>query len=286
MKENVFKNFINDTYKTSSPIPYIITIQVVFFILIHLFDLINISSLYPRDLYKLSLTNLSLDPIFSGLIQKPWSLFTYPFVYNNLFTIAFDCLWLFWIGNIYINLLQVKYFNMTFFGGLLIGAIIFLLSNSIPTLSMYSTALQSTTFGLVALLGGLILLSPKAEIRLFLFGNVSLKTLALVFIGIELLMFMSQKQFSKSIALIASVTFGFLFIQSLYKGKDWTKIFSPTKKSKLKVVHRRFEHNISIQNESIDQEIIDEILDKISEKGYDSLNKKEKEILFKASKKD
>ncbi|HQS05160.1 MAG TPA: rhomboid family intramembrane serine protease, partial [Daejeonella sp.] len=34
-----------------------------------------------------------------------------------------------------------------------------------------------------------------------------------------------------------------------------------------------------------DQETIDKILDKISKSGYDSLNKAEKEALFKASKK-
>ena len=42
---------------------------------------------------------------------------------------------------------------------------------------------------------------------------------------------------------------------------------------------------IKIQNKSTEQKQINLILDKIAKSGYDSLNKEEKDTLFKASKK-
>lgn len=54
----------------------------------------------------------------------------------------------------------------------------------------------------------------------------------------------------------------------------------------MKVAHRRSipdeEYNM---NRKAHQQTVDEILDKISKSGYDSLTKAEKEILYKASNK-
>ena len=56
-------------------------------------------------------------------------------------------------------------------------------------------------------------------------------------------------------------------------------------KKNLKTVHSKtnndYDYNEQKKN---NQKIIDSILDKISKSGYDSLTKKEKEILFKNSK--
>ena len=64
-------------------------------------------------------------------------------------------------------------------------------------------------------------------------------------------------------------------------------LFKPKKKTPFKKVHRNTSKNnvhSYNQNKDITQKQIDEILDKISQSGYDCLTKEEKEFLFKAGK--
>ena len=90
---------------------------------------------------------------------------------------------------------------------------------------------------------------------------------------------------------------GYLFIVQYKKGNDWStginrfldwiaRLFKPSERSKMKVAYKRRvsdeEYNY---NKKITQQQVDSILDKISKSGYESLSKAEKEILFKASKK-
>ena len=80
----------------------------------------------------------------------------------------------------------------------------------------------------------------------------------------------------------------------LKDGKDWSRNFSRLmdalansfKKQPLKTVHRKPKTDDQWRGEkALSQKEINRILDKISKSGYDSLNEKEKETLFKASKK-
>ena len=57
------------------------------------------------------------------------------------------------------------------------------------------------------------------------------------------------------------------------------------KKSKLKTVHKKSPSDYEYQERKADEkERLNEILDKISRAGYDSLSKDEKDFLFKAGK--
>ena len=88
--------------------------------------------------------------------------------------------------------------------------------------------------------------------------------------------------------------YGFLYIQQLKGGKDWSKGFSKLldalansfKKQPLKTVHKKPKTDDQWRaDKASSQNEINRILDKISKSGYESLNEKEKEALFKASKK-
>jgi len=281
MRESNFKTFVQQTYNSSSPLPYIITLPVALFVIV------QIAGLISSSVSSSLLAHLSLPALWVEWIYQPWSLLTFPFIYTSLLSLIFDCLWLFWIGNMYLNLLNTKQFVFTFFGGLLSGGLVFLLVNTFSYFNPESTALSSMTFGITAILGSLILLSPKAEVRLFILGTVSLKIIAAIYIIIQLVFLVQHKEYAASIALLSAFGFGFFFIKSLTKGKDWSQLFTVSKKSHLKVVHRQNTGHTSIaKGETPNQELVDAILDKISASGYDSLNKKEKEILFRASKQE
>jgi hypothetical protein len=102
------------------------------------------------------------------------------------------------------------------------------------------------------------------------------------------------------VAHLAGALFGFVYVKLLVNGTDLSKgvslilnffvNFSKSKKTvPFKKVHRNYNVN---QNQSTSkiitkdrtQQQIDDILDKISKSGYDSLTKEEKEFLFKAGK--
>lgn len=123
-------------------------------------------------------------------------------------------------------------------------------------------------------------LVPDFTIRLLLFGTVRLKYLALGYFVLDIIS-MGGRNPGGSIAHIGGAIMGFIFIKQLQNGNDLSSIL--TKRSTLKVV--RSTGSKPVKNNFTDQDTIDSILDKISQSGYDSLSKTEKEQLFKASKK-
>ncbi|NGM60724.1 rhomboid family intramembrane serine protease [Sphingobacterium sp. SGG-5] len=288
MRENVVKSFLRDTYQTSSPIPFIITGQVVLFVLIHLFELIAFAEITDKNLFSFFFGQLSLPGSFVTFVQQPWSILTHPFIYAGIFDILFDCLWLYWIGNMFLNFLNRRQFWFVFGGGLLGGAIFYLLMGQLGTLS--SGAYWNTTaFGLAALISGIAILVPTLEVRLFIFGNVKFRTIALVYLALELL-FTGLQNTQAIVPYMAMIIFGVVFMHQLKNGKDWSMILQVKKRRKLQVIHKKEEQGSTFRRKHPydlpNQEEIDQILDKISQSGYDNLTSREKEILFRASKQE
>ncbi|HLF51740.1 DUF6576 domain-containing protein, partial [Flavobacterium sp.] len=102
------------------------------------------------------------------------------------------------------------------------------------------------------------------------------------------------------LAHLGGAFFGYIYILQLKKGTDicgWfttildalANVFRGKKSVPFKKVHRNYNQpatkNVSkIVTKNKEQQQIDEILDKISQSGYDSLTKDEKEFLFKSGK--
>jgi hypothetical protein len=124
-------------------------------------------------------------------------------------------------------------------------------------------------------------LLPDYTISLIFIGPVKLKWLILFFIIIDFLGIIGPNA-GGELSHLGGGLFGYIYIKQLHRGNDWVAtvagIFKP--KSKLKVVAKNPSKSSSGYPR---QEEIDLILDKISRSGYDSLNKQEKEILFRAS---
>lgn len=293
MKESVLKTFWRDTYRSRSPIPFIISVQVVIFVLIHLFDLLKEVNLLQVSLYDYAIDYLSLPLSFSQFLKQPWSIITYPFLYTGLFQLLFDCLWLYWMGNIFLNFLNRRQFLFLYFSAVVLGACIYLGLGFIPILqNSVQLSFRTSTLALGAVVASVATLAPRYELRLLLLGTISLKTIALIYICVELV-FTGLMNKAGGISFLAMTFWGILFIRSLNRGKDFSlfKLRKPIRKAKMKVVHQSkttsanyssYRHASDLPN----QEEIDEILDKISIGGYESLTSREKDVLFKASKDD
>ena len=99
---------------------------------------------------------------------------------------------------------------------------------------------------------------------------------------------------------LAGAFFGFIFIRLLQNGTDLSQIvtgvitffsslFVKSPSTPFKKVHKNYGKPVEKRESKIvtkdrNQQQIDEILDKISQSGYDSLTKDEKEFLFKTGK--
>lgn len=278
MRQTSFKTYIKQKYNSAPTLLYIITVAVAFFVLLNLSNALNLF-----DGRSLS-TDLSITPRIMQWLTQPWTILSYPFIYVKIFPLIFDCLWLYWIGNMLLNLLPKKDFLNIFFGGLFYGALVFLLLNTIPFLVQSSTPLSSMSNGIAALFGAMIILSPKTEVRLALLGNLNLKTIAILYCSIELLSLVYNEQYTQAITIIFAASTGLLYILSSQKEINWHPLLRKKTKNHLKVIHRQ--ENTVVKNDTPNQEIIDQILDKISANGYDSLSKKEKETLFKLGNKN
>ncbi len=289
MKERVLKTFWRDTYKSDSPIPFIISAQVLVFVLIHVFDLLQEVGAISLPLYDYAVKYLSLPVSFDVFITQPWSILTFPFLYTGLFSILFDCLWLFWMGSTFLVFLNKRQFLFLYSSSLILGGIAYLILGLIPALNEFQQQSFTNTgsFALGAVVAATATLVPQSEVRLFLFGNVSMKVIAIVYICIELI-FTAIADKPSSLAFLLSAVWGMIFITNLKQGRDFSNLLKSFKRSKLKIVHKgtsTYSHHIYRNDSDLpNQSEIDEILDKISVGGYESLSSQEKEVLFKASK--
>jgi len=284
-RENGLQEFFRTTYNTGSPIPYILSIQIGLFIIIHIADLLVDLNVINFPLYDWFISNLTLPSTFGQFIKQPWSLFTFPFVYDGLFKIIFDCLWLYWIGNTFLNFLNKRQFLTIYFSAFFIGGFAFLGLGEFDFLRQGPQPyLFTNVLGLAALVASLTILLPKMEVSLLLFGRVKFIYIALVFFGFQLMYYVISNQ-ATAICFMISIGWGILFMKQLQSGNDLSLFFKKSKRNNLRIIHKTAKspsyksHQADLPN----QEVIDEILDKISQNGYESLSSREKEILFKVS---
>ena len=151
----------------------------------------------------------------------------------------------------------------------------------------------------VLILGGFIR-QDLHDIKSILFGNaVLVEPIQIIYIAIAGFLVTSLFDFSINtggkIAHIGGALFGYLYILRYRQGKDLTKginrilqwLLSLIKpKPRIRVTHKNFETDQDYnQRKASEQKEVDQILDKIAKSGYSSLSSKEKEILFRQSKK-
>ncbi len=282
-------------FQSNNPLYLFIAINVLLFLAIHVVRLLGVFGLFPAGWDGYFLWFFQLPASFGDAVYRPWTLLTYMFTQVGFFHLLFNMLWLFWMGQIFMDFLSRRQFIGVYLLGGLVGALMFLLAyNLLPFFEPYrfSHVLIGSSASVSAVIFAIATLVPNYSIRMLFFGNVKLKYLALVFIILDVLG-LGGSNTGGSIAHIGGAIFGFIYIKQLQKGNDFSEIFKLKRKKRLKVVRSKAAGRGGGQPGSqnfgptaVNQDEIDKILDKISQNGYDSLTKSEKELLFKASKQE
>ena len=229
---------------------------------------------------------LAMPPYLPKLEHRFWTPLTYMFMHAGILHIFFNMLWLYWMGQIFEEYLGNKRTIGLYLLGGLSGALFFILGyNFLPVFSP-SIALSPPIVGASAAVMAIIIatatLLPDYAINIMFIGPVKLKWLAIFYVIIDFILIAGANP-GGEMSHLGGALFGFIYIKQLQRGNDWigaiTGIFR--KKSKMRVVSRNSDRNTSGKPR---QDEIDRILDKITDSGYESLSKQEKEILSRASK--
>jgi membrane associated rhomboid family serine protease len=233
----------------------------------------------------------------SKLLFKPWSIITYTFLHYNIWHILFNMIFLYSGGRIFIEFLGEKRFISTYILGGISGFFLFLIVfNLVPAFNSFEGELLGASASVLAVFIAVATYLPNYEVGLVLIGPVKLKYIAIFLVILDFLQIESGSNAGGHIAHLGGVLFGYLSSKGLQNGIDVSEYFykpidaikfrfSREPKSKIKVAYRREEQKPKVDpREKRNQEKIDEILDKISKSGYDSLSKEDKDYLFNSNK--
>ena len=242
---------------------------------------------------------LAVPAYLPDLATRFWTPITYMFLHEGFIHILFNMLWLFWFGTIFLEYFDQKKLITVYLLGGLSGAFLYIFSfNVFPVFSdvLNRSIALGASASVMAIVIAVAAYVPNYIVRLVLIGPVKIK-----YIAIAALVFTSILDFSANtggkIAHLGGALLGFLYVTQYKKGKDIGKwfdrimdsVFSLFKpRTKMKVTYKKPPKDDKEYNhyKAQQQEEINNILDKISKGGYDSLSKKEKEILFKMSDKN
>lgn len=244
---------------------------------------------------------LTLPGSFTELIYKPWTILTYMFLHGGFLHLLMNMLWLFWLGIIFLRYMNGKQLLAVYLIGGFAGALLHLCINILLSTKI---GIVGASAAVMAIVFAAASYKPNYIIHLFFIGPVKIKYLALIAFVLDLMGVVSNLKGEMGLgdgiahfAHFGGAFYGLWFGYEMRKGKDITRRFnnflnnlvsfftSTKKKEKVKITRNKFEKPKSkreykkSQGDKNDQ--INEILDKISKSGYDSLTKKEKEFLFK-----
>lgn len=286
---------IKRSFKLGSTLTKLIYLNIGVFILVKLIEVITLLFL-PDNMTGLILPYLATPASLSQLLARPWTLVTYMFLHEDFLHILFNMLWLFWFGRLFLEYLDQGKLLIVYVLGGLSGAFLYILTFNLfpvfePVLGI-SIALGASA-SVLAIVVAIAAHAPNHRIHLMFIGPVQIKWVALVTFLLTSLIDFSINTGGK-IAHIGGAAFGYFYALQLRSGRNpgqWVlrtintigSWFKPRKK--IRVTHKKprtdFEYN---KMKAEERKNLDEILDKISKAGYDSLTKKEKEILFRAGK--
>ena len=232
---------------------------------------------------------IALSSDLSVLISKPWTLIGYAFFHHGFGHLFFNMMVLHFSSMLFLTFFNSKQFLGLYLLSALFSGIAFVIGYYFLQLS---SAMVGASGAIMAILVATTTYRPLMHVRLLFFGNVKLWHITAVILVLDFMQFRIENT-GGHIAHLAGAFFGFIFIKLLQNGIDLSRILNnPFKKSRrapFRKVHKNYPKSSPKPSSRIvvkdkTQQQIDEILDKISQSGYDCLTQEEKEFLFKAGK--
>ncbi len=238
---------------------------------------------------------LALSDIHQFL-SHPWTLLTYGWFHAGFWELFSNMLWFYCFGSLVQMLVGFKQVIPLFIYSLLAGGVFYLLGQFIPGRVFIGRPLL---IGVLPAIAGMavaaITIAPKY--RYFLTDRFSLPLLVVVLIFGVLMLLNVLAYPSMLFLFIGGGLMGFSYIKLLqngYRPGEWMYTFSARLEGLVTPNERRLWERHNLKRDKVlskleerhgyTQKKIDDILDKINQKGYNSLSNDEKEQLMRASK--
>lgn len=298
----MFDEFKNAFHRYNNGHVQLIIVNLAAFVLMGVVMVItNVSGL--GDWWTIAHEQFQIPARFSEFVTRPWTLITYMFMHDltGILHILFNMLILYWFGKLFVEYLgSDKLIAIYLLGGVAGGVAYLLAYNTIPYFVAQATEYRIAMVGASASVNAIVVatatLLPNYTFFLLFIGPVRIKYIAAVIVFLSFLGTVGSNA-GGNIAHLGGALMGFIYMKQLQSGINWGGWITVTldwfkdlfkEKPKVKVSYRKEKSPRSkppSEKAAYTQEEIDRILDKISEGGYESLTKDEKEKLFNASKK-
>lgn len=238
-------------------------------------------------------------------IVRPWTLITHMFVHDTseIWHLLGNMIWLWAFGYILQDLTGNKKLVPLYIYGGLAGALAYGLAfNLITPLRAILPGAQAfgASAAVMAIAIGATTLAPGYRIFPMINGGIPLWVITIIYLIIDLATIPYNNP-GGHIAHIAGGAMGYFFVSALQRGADWgiwmnnffdwvNNLFNPDKPKKGISPKATLYYSSKVQpykkTSILTQQRVDEILDKISQKGYHALSDEEREMLKRASKED
>ncbi len=205
-----------------------------------------------------------------------WQVVTWGFLHalNNPFHILYNMLGLYFLGTLLEGIVGSKRFLATYFGGLLFSGIV-----TLATGLLFEPSSEVPTIGasgaIMCIVVAAAVMRPQTRI-IFFIVPMTLRTLALIYVGIDVFFLLSQIRFGPSgvahLAHLAGAGWGFWIAR---RGWIWIDPLAAL---------RRRQQQMEREREHSDEERLDRLLAKINREGIHSLSARERGFLKRVSK--
>lgn len=274
---NPFSQQFQKEFRKRDILTQIIGINVTIFFLITISSILFfLGGIKENPLVRI----LSVPSSVDTLLRRPWGIITYMFTHKGLFHLLFNMLWLFWMGRLFIKYFDTRKILWLYIAGGIGGAVLYMLAyNYLPVFEAanpFSYAIGASA-SVMAVFFAVALYNPNYSVFLLFLGRIKMLHLALAFIALDLLLLPGSNP-GGHISHLGGALVGICFA---LRAKQSSSPKTQHRQSKQNYKHAEdFAYNTGKKQ---DEENINQILDKISKSGYESLTAKERKDLFKSS---
>lgn len=244
----------------------------------------------PKDFF---FRFLELPKSVDAFLHQPWAMFTYMFIHYDFMHLFWNMLMLYFVGRLYVNYFgQNNFLPAYFLGGLTGGFAFWVGYNLFPVFLQVDSSLVGASAAIVSVLIYLCTYLPRTEVHVFFF-KIPLGFIGIAFVLIDIVQ-LPQSNPGGHLAHLGGALMGFILAYNLSRlYVDYRKIELLKRlrasHAKMKSVYKNENafsegrnNHVRVISKSEKQRQIDDILDKISQSGYESLSKEEKDFLFRS----
>ncbi|HSK11907.1 MAG TPA: rhomboid family intramembrane serine protease [Phnomibacter sp.] len=281
----------------------LIALNLILFVLINFVKISYFLGGMPLENYYRDFVSWIMVPgEAEKLAGRPWTVLTHMFSHDGVWSLIGTLLWLWGFCYILQSLTGNRHLAPLYLYGALAGVFAFSLSvNLIPVLKQSAPGymLEGGKAAVMAIALATTTLAPGYRIFPMLNGGIPLWVITMVFVIIDYALVASAGA-GLGLAHLAGALIGYLYMSRIKAGYDWGawmhrvynwffSLFEPAPEEEAvqslrkEVFYKADKQPPFSRKPTVTQQRVDELLDKINQKGYQTLTDEEKEYLRQAS---